>query len=258
MERRGSERSVEDSVDTHTSVSPAAVVDVAIAEFSRRGYADARLDSIARDSGMSKRMIHYHFGDKRGLYVQSVIRAIQLMHPPEDELQFDSGVPVEGVRKLLDALYQQFISHPDAIRLLVLENVINETTPEEFVPFRDGSSMTFHLDRLLLLGQDSGAFRPGISSFDVYTLMTSIIFNREIGHTLTRKLFGVDLHDEQNTEGLHHLLVDTVLAFLTSNIPSSGQSSYLTRQATSEDSAEPADDLYSEGSSLSGGLFIDE
>lgn len=258
MERPGSAQSPDNSVDTHTSVSPATVVDVAITEFARCGFADARLDAIARDSGMSKRMIHYHFGDKRGLYVQSVLRAIQLMHPPEEELQLDSGVPVEGVRKLLDVLYRQFTGNPDAIKLLVLENVINETTPEEFVSLREGSTMTFHLDRLLLLGQDSGAFRPGISSFDVYTLMTSIIFNRQISHSLTRKLFGIDLHDEQNTAGLHHLLVDTVLAFLTSNIPSSGQASYLTRQAASEDSAEPADALYGEGSTLGDGLFIDE
>lgn len=258
MEQPNSAQSGENSVDTHPAVSPASVVDIAVSEFARCGYADARLDAIARDSGMSKRMIHYHFGDKRGLYVQAVLHSVDLMHPPEDELQLDSGVPVEGVRKLLDALYRQFTANPDAIKLLVLENVINETTPEEFVPLHEGSSMTLHLDRLLLLGQDSGAFRPGISSFDVYTLMTSIIFNRTISHSMTRKIFGIDLQDEQNTEGLRHLLVDTVLAFLTSNIPSSGQSSYLTRQPSAEDSPEPSDSLYGEGSSLSGGLFIDE
>lgn len=241
-----------------TAPSAASVVDIAVSEFARCGFADTRLESIARDSGMSKRMIHYHFGDKRGLYVRAVVRAIEQLHPPEKEIPLDTGVPVEGVRKLLDALFRQFISHPDAIKLLVMENFLDETTPEELMSFTGGSSLTLRLDRLLLLGQDSGAFRPGISSIDVYTLMTSIIFNRQVGHSMTRKLFGVDLLDDTNTAGLHRLLVDSVLAFLTSNIPGSGQSSYLSSHAMSHEDAEPSSGVYAEGSSLLDGLFIDE
>ena len=41
-----------------------AVMAAALEEFTAKGYADARLDTIASSSGVSKRMLHYHCGDK--------------------------------------------------------------------------------------------------------------------------------------------------------------------------------------------------
>ena len=58
------------------SVSIDSVVDVAIKHFSRSGFAETKLETIAQESGMSKRMIHYHFGDKRGLYVAALRHAL--------------------------------------------------------------------------------------------------------------------------------------------------------------------------------------
>lgn len=242
-------------MEPDNAVTPRAVVDIAVTEFARHGFADARLDTIARDAGMSKRMIHYHFGDKRGLYLQALSRAMELLCPPEDALLLDSAVPVEGVRKLVDTLYHQYVEHPDAIRLIALENFISEAQADELVATEESSSMTLYLDRLLLLGQDSGAFRPGISSADVYTLISSLIFHRELNHSLNQRFFSVDLLDEHNTLGLHRMLVDTVLAFLTSNIPSNGEPSYLAKEPADDESA---DAVYSEGSSLGDELFIDE
>ena len=41
------------------SVSIDSVVDVAITQFSRFGFTETKLETIAQESGMSKRMIHY-------------------------------------------------------------------------------------------------------------------------------------------------------------------------------------------------------
>ena len=57
------------------SVSIDAVVDVAIKQFSRFGFTETKLETIAQESGMSKRMIHYHFGDKKGLYLRALSTA---------------------------------------------------------------------------------------------------------------------------------------------------------------------------------------
>ena len=48
------------------------VIDVAIAQFSEHGYADTKLETVSKLSGMSKRMIHYYFGDKKGLYLSLI------------------------------------------------------------------------------------------------------------------------------------------------------------------------------------------
>ena len=44
------------------------ILAVASREFARHGYAAARVDRIARDAGVNKAMIYYHFKSKAGLY----------------------------------------------------------------------------------------------------------------------------------------------------------------------------------------------
>ena len=98
------------------------VIDVAIAEFSDHGYAETKLDTVSKLSGMSKRMIHYHFGDKKGLYQQALATAAKRLNPPEGSLAVDSAVPVEGVRTLVDWMFRQHVEHPEAIKMMTMES----------------------------------------------------------------------------------------------------------------------------------------
>ena len=205
-----------------------SVIKVAMAEFSELGFQETKLETIARSSGMSKRMIHYHFGDKKGLYHRALVEAISLLNPLPQDLELDSSVPVEGVRKLVDAIYGRFLHHPEAVRMLLLENLHQVLGVAEMAALFDESSVSLHLDKLLMLGQDAGAFRPGISADDIFLLIYSITFYRIANRDIIVNLFGVDMASEENTAGMHRFVVDTVLAFLTSNIPDSGHRSYLT------------------------------
>ena len=45
-----------------------AILDAATAEFSKKGFAGARVDDIAARTRTTKRMIYYYFGGKDGLY----------------------------------------------------------------------------------------------------------------------------------------------------------------------------------------------
>lgn len=246
-----------DPSEAAPSVAPETVIDIAVTEFAAQGYVDTKLDAIARESGMSKRMIHYHFGDKQGLYARALAHAIARLHPPEDALQLDTSVPVEGVRRLIDAMLTQFFAHPESLRLIVAENHSPALLDGAQPAVSDESAMTLYLDRLLMLGQDSGAFRPGISAGDIYTLISSIAFYRMVNRRLTHNLFDIDMGDDANTAGLHRMTVDAVLAFLTANIPDSGEASYL-----SEDAGEPGTDtsgtVYDGGGSLSDTVFMDD
>lgn len=218
------------------------VIDVAIAEFSEHGYADTKLESVSKLSGMSKRMIHYHFGDKKGLYQQALATAAQRLNPPEGSLEVNSAVPVEGLRTLVDWIFRQHIKHPEAIRMLTMES--SHGVLESSHPLVDISEISLHLDKLLMLGQDSGAFRPGISANDIFTLITALSMYRVTNHAMMSNLLDIDMHTHNNTEGMHRMAVDAVLSFLTANIPDIGFQSYLTQKET-ELVTEPApQDIY--------------
>ena len=59
-----------------------SVVDIALDMFARGGFSQTKLGAIAKETGMSKRMIHYHFGDKKGLYAKAIRRALERLVLP--------------------------------------------------------------------------------------------------------------------------------------------------------------------------------
>ena len=109
----------------------------------------------------------------------------------------------------------------------------------------DVSEISLHLDKLLMLGQDSGAFRPGISANDIFTLISALTMYRVTNHAMMSNLLDIDMHTHNNTEGLHRMAVDAVLAFLTANIPDIGFESYLTQNETELDAESAPLDVYS-------------
>src|SRR5580704_3132164 len=63
-----------------------ALLDAALEEFSRRGFAGARVADIARRAGVNKQLINYYFGSKEGLYLalqQAWLDREESFAPPE-------------------------------------------------------------------------------------------------------------------------------------------------------------------------------
>src|SRR4051812_47472286 len=49
------------------------ILAAALKEFSKNGFAGARVDLVARRAGVNKRMLYHYFSDKRGLF-EEVLR----------------------------------------------------------------------------------------------------------------------------------------------------------------------------------------
>lgn len=244
-----------DKADKADKATLDRAVDIALTHFARQGYAATKLDIIAREAGMSKRMLHYHFGDKRELYRQALTRAAWSFSPPQEFLDRSYAVPVEGIRRFVDVLYNRITQNPDSIRLFLRENLDPVLSPEEITTTWNNSEVLLQIERLLLMGQDVGAFRPGISATDVVALIASLTFFR-VGSDTTLKEFGsINLLSPSNTEGMRRLTIDAVLTFLTSNIPSSGYESYLTY--TAPEVTEPASEEPDEGDYIAETLVDD-
>lgn len=226
-----------------TEVSPEAVLNTALSTFAALGYSDSKLETIAKESGMSKRMIHYHFGDKGGLYHRCLEKAVNNLRPTEAEIQLESAVPVDSVRKVVEAIVRCYVDNPDSVRMLLMENLHRWGEVDVSTPLDDKSAVILQLDKLLMQGQDSGVFRPGISAMDVFTLIVSLAIFRVSNRDIMINLYGMDPMDEDNTEGMARMATDAVLAFLTSTIDSADTVSYLkasrvdTAQDVEEDGA---------------------
>ena len=217
------------AADTIDSASPSVerVVEVALRNFARLGFDETRLDVISTESGMSKRMIHYHFGDKEGLYVRALQLAIAQLRPEAEEWDASITIPADAITNLVEVIYKRMARHPDAVRLVNLENLFGHAKMLTSAPLADQSSILLHLNRVLMLGQDAGAFRPGISALDVYAIISSLCMFRVTNRATFTNLYGTDMGSLTNEDGMERLVVDAVLAFLTANIRTPHGTSYM-------------------------------
>lgn len=220
------------------------VIDVAIEQFSEHGFPETKLDNIARLSGMSKRMIHYHFGDKKGLYHRCLMATVERITPVRDEMVADTTVPVEGVTKLVEAVYSRLVGHPECVRLLAMESLYKVMNLRELAHLYSQSEIALHLDRLLMIGQDAGAFRPGIAAEDLFYLMGSLAFFRLTNQDVMINLFDLDPASAENTEGVRRLMIDAVISFLTANIRDTGHDSYLVADMVGDGEPQSALGIY--------------
>lgn len=215
------------------------IMKAALHEFSESGFHDARLENIARDSGISKRMIHYYYGDKKGLYIEALRYASILLRPTDEELEIIPDIPVESMRNLIEVLAECFFAHPEAARLLALENLIGILPKDTDLGLFGSSPMVLEIDRLLMHGQDYGAFRPGVSAIDIYLMISALSMFPVYNQYTFRSMYGVTITNSHNREGLKSLIKDSVIAFLTTTMPTSQGDSYTVTTAQMQMSSTP-------------------
>ena len=66
------------------------ILDVALVEFSERGFDGARVNHIAEMTLTSKRMLYYYFGDKVGLYRATILFAYETAKAMDHDLSSTS------------------------------------------------------------------------------------------------------------------------------------------------------------------------
>ncbi|MCI6207649.1 MAG: TetR/AcrR family transcriptional regulator [Corynebacterium glucuronolyticum] len=182
---------------------------------------------MATQSGISKRMIHYHFTDKKGLYIAALRLAVTQLRPNQEELELESVVPVESAKKIVSVVFDHFEEHPDAVKLVLTESVYHHVDAEELPSLADHSDLFLQLNKLLMLGQDAGAFRPGISALDMYASIVGMCLLPYSWNLVFRNLYDTDLSSSVNTKALRDQAQDQVISFLTAQLPPTGGETYL-------------------------------
>ena len=96
------------------------IIEAATRVFSRDGYAEARVEDIARAAGVAPTAIYYHFGGKEELFTQALRTAMSEFSERIYQARPDFEAPnVEGLRKVLAAGWDYFNTHPDEARLVL-------------------------------------------------------------------------------------------------------------------------------------------
>ena len=78
----------------------ASILAAATAEFAALSFGGARVDAIAAQAGVNKRMLYHYFGNKDDLYLAVLEEAYAAIRAAESELVLRHGNPANAMRKL--------------------------------------------------------------------------------------------------------------------------------------------------------------
>jgi AcrR family transcriptional regulator len=184
----------------------ASILAAAIAEFTEKGYAGARIDAIAEKSGANKRMIYHYFGDKDGLYLAVLESAYVGIRSSEAELQLANLKPVDAIEKLVAFTWDYFIAHPEFLSILATENLHRaKFLKKSKKVLQLHSPQVSMISDVLKRGAEEGVFRRGVDPVYVYISIASLgIFYLSNRWTLSI-IFARDLtaQDEVRAWGKH-------------------------------------------------------
>jgi hypothetical protein len=222
------------------------ILDTALPELVVSGL-NASLNDIAVGAGVPTD--HPLLTDVEVLYDEALRYAFRLLWPRPTDMDVEDLVPAEAVRTLVSIAYRRHRAHPDAVRLVLAENLLGYAHVAGRTDVLESSPVVLQIDRVLMRGQDFGAFRPGVSAEDVYVLITSLCAFPAAQSTTFHAHYSTDVDYGPTVEGLEKLACDTVLAFLTTTMPTTQGSSYTHSAPTAASTASVSASLYSVGDS---------
>lgn len=193
----------------------AAILEAATEEFTSKGLTGARVDHIARRSGVNKRMIYYYFGDKDGLYLAVLETTYAAIRHAEIGLHLGDRDPVDGMRELIRFTWSYFIKHPEFLSLLATENLHQARFLKQSAKIRDlHSPLIGMISSLLQRGAKQGLFKSGVDPVQLYISIASLgFFYMSNRHTLST-IFGRDLGAPAALQARGDHIVDVILGYL--------------------------------------------
>jgi AcrR family transcriptional regulator len=192
------------------------ILDVAIREFARNGYAGARVDEIAARTRTTKRMIYYYFGGKEQLYIAALEQAYSTARDAERQLDVEHLDPVAAIRRLAELTFDHHEAHPEFIRLVSIENIHNAEHMAKSERLTNLNSPVIELiEGVLARGRAQGVFRDDVDAIDVHMMISSFCFFRVANRATFGALFDRDLVDPGRREHYRTMLGDMVIAYLT-------------------------------------------
>src|SRR5262245_36091917 len=155
------------------------IIAVATREFADKGLSGARVDAIAARTKSSKRMIYYYFGGKEGLYIAVLEEAYRRIRGIEAALDLAHQPPEEALRTLVISTFDYQNAHPEFIRLVMNENILNGAYVSRSRDIGRLNRAAINAVRdLLQRGQREGIFRPDLDPVDLHMSISALcVFN---------------------------------------------------------------------------------
>lgn len=158
-------------------------MEAAIDSFARLGYQGTSIDRIARDAGVTKGAVYYHFRDKEELLFEAVKDRVGGFEQQVLEEVKTGQDALERLRHVVDACFfhATVSNHRRFIITLMIEAL--DTNPRLSTEFRNIlRRMRTFLRDVVVRGQQRGQLRPDVSAEAVAAVIAGGIIGADVQH----------------------------------------------------------------------------
>lgn len=182
--------------------------------FARKGIYGTRVDEIAREANINKRMIYEYFGNKEELYKAVLVEVYGRLGFKEIDVLSDKEDPVDAIRKLIRLYFKFLKENTTYVNLLQWEN-LNEgkyIQDENFTGIKDPTLAL--LRKIINKGKEDGIFHSHVDTEQVILSLLTFIFAYFSNRYTLSKLFDKKLDNDDNINRRIEHVTDMFLAYL--------------------------------------------
>jgi len=194
------------------------IIKAAIAEFASKGLDGARVDEVARRSGVNKTLLYQYVGNKDDLFTAALETAYLSIRERQRDFLARQMDPETGVRQLVRLLMSIWVEHQDYGKLLASENFHGGKHVKRSKLIGEMySQIVDTLTDLLKRGAAQGVFRANIDPVDLYISISSLsAYYVAHQHTLNA-IFHIDVLQPKRLQQREDHIADMVLRYVRLN-----------------------------------------
>jgi AcrR family transcriptional regulator len=184
------------------------------------GLGGARVDRIASQAGLNKRMIYHYFGSKDDLFSAVLLANYARKRESEKALQLEQEEPRQAISKLVGLTWNYYLQNPDFLNLLNSANLHQARHLRASTAVRKmHHPFVKMIDTILDNGVKAGVFKPGVDPVQLYITIAGLAyFYLSNQHTLSSIFHRNLLSPKARAQRLAHM-TEVVLGFLTPPLP---------------------------------------
>jgi TetR/AcrR family transcriptional regulator len=211
-------------------LSKQKIVQAAITEFALKGLDGARVDEVARRSGVNKTLLYHHVGNKDSLFTAALESTYQTIRARQEEFLAREMDPVAGLRELIRLLMSIWVEHPEFGRLLATENFHGgKHVKRSKIIGKMYQQLVETLNDLLKEGVEQGIFRKGLDAIDLYISISSLSAYYVSHHHTMNTLFNVDLMTRARLRQRECHIVDMIFRYICRSSDDNGSQASVSR-----------------------------
>jgi TetR/AcrR family transcriptional regulator len=202
MRERNSQKSKED------------ILNAAEIEFAEKGIYGTRVDEIAKQANINKRMIYEYYGSKEELYKAVLVNVYGRLGNQEKGILSDKTDSVDAIKKLIKLYFKFLKENPTYVNLLQWEN-LNKGKYIQDADFTGIKDPTLELLRKVIRrGKDEGVFKQEVDIEQVILSLLTYCFAYFSNRYTLSKLMGKKLDEEENINKRIEHVTDMFLTYL--------------------------------------------